>query len=1172
MTVTMHKQKARLGSASNGRSSPPKSPAAHKLPQPKPTPAKPMRRNAASGKGSRRSARVWSDRWEDWRLAQRARKAAGVGPDPEIPAALQLDEFVTLSMEDFNQRVARVGNTIWEGFRSWRTLLSRPAKGFGPKTELQKELLCTLSLWSEKIDVTCVWFALATVCPDSQNATLTQWVTVMDLAAGCTALEARAFVERVQLDIAVYWYDVASKEVYRLNGGDNPEGILWVPKDDHGCGPAHWLPVHGLNKNKEAVVLVESDAASVLSDQMSLDPILTGCDAEATSSNILPNAVEPVFTTRVDSVRSDFAFASGLALLRPPQFFDCVGDACPPVDEVSELTFWDGPAGIYCPKTRRSAWWSSSLVSWFGCRAVEATEAVLLGTELRPGDYLYEFATIQLMAKSRLSQYASVVMGDVHYPLSIVETWRTCDGRRYFGRRVGEPVTCCDPLTDTLNVFKCRQRVQEVCINPQQHVESALQLEALEAVPPGARVRVAYTMLRNVVPPELVAPLNEARVEHLALKQPLDTEPLSVVRALKTFKDVLDDVGVNTPAFAYKGRHPRSCVNCGCATPLGKYRWRKRICGNCGYQLKNIGHTTIAAWQISRGLTVPTCYPGIIQLPAVELPPPPEKLAQVSLSDDSIFRAQVRDGKLHGGKWLSVQKQDLEKLKGEGFAKTLTLAGIAISGAYPVVSALTPYNQLKAVMCRVFRRHPSLPDGPRSGFWAKAHEMKSVLLPDLDCPPLSFDEWLSTMPSRRRRELARAMVLYQASGWKPQDEWFNAFVKTECLPGFSQCKGPVFLNMGDRPELGPLLTMVDRLIQGPSNKSHCIAGPIIKPKLARLKEQWCVDSPIFYASTTPDKLQAFLNRLVQPARRYFWCDFTMFDTTHSDDSWDFVESFYSSDSVDFAKVLKCWRRPKGRIGPFKYRAPVMNASGRDDTALANGLLNGFATYLSIAAAYRGVSVLQLTAEDLHKTQSDLVLGVCGDDSVFSLPNTTPAGFITAVEDNIKGFGFIPKLGTSDIPEDAVFLGHRPVDSVNGYYWCRTLGRALYKFGWVVTNGLSPVEKDFLAHITGVADMHSRVSRGCPILYEMACKILELRKGAKRSFVRAEDLPYYNFGEHVDGYDVLSLRSLSRAYSKHNVLVTPADFKEVLDQVAQLRALPAVIDHWLLRHMVNVDEV
>lgn len=1170
----MHYKKARKGSASNGRKSPTQTPAVPQLPKPQPNRAHPKRRNAASGTGDERSARVWSDRWEDWRLAQRARKAAGVGPDPEIPAAVQLDEFVNLSVEEFEDCVACACDMIWDGFRSWLTMLSRPAKKHGPQTELQKELTCTLALWSERIDVTCVWFALAAVCPDSQNATLTKWVTVMDLAAGCTALEACTFVAEVELDVAVYWYDATSSEIYRLNGGDNPAGILWVPSDDHGNGPAHWLPVRGLSKNKEAKILLEPEVAS-LPDQTFVDQestvseLTTGVEEQATSSatalapacGVVVTKAEPEFRARAVSMPRSSTTASGFAALRPPQFFDCVGRSCPPVDELSELTFWDGPAGTYCPKTRRSAWWSSSVVSWFGCRAVEANDEVLLGAELRPGDYLYEFVSIQLMTKSRLNQLASIVMDSVHYPLGPVEAWTTSDGRRYRGRLIGDPVTCCDPLTDVLAALKCRLKVQEVCANPRQHADDALHLEALEAVPPGARVRVAYTMLRSTVPPDLVAPLNEARIEHLASKHPTDTEPVSVVRALKTYRDVLADIGANTPAFAYKGRHPRSCVNCGCATPLGKYRWRKRICGNCGCQLTKLGHTTVAAWQITQGLTVPTCYPGIIQCPAVELPPPEDKFAQVSLSDDSIQRAQVRDGKVHGGKWFAVQKSDLEKLKGEGFSKTLTLAGIAISGAYPVVSALTPYNQLKAVMCRVFRKHPSLPAGPRAGFWQKAHEMKKVLLPDLDCPPMSFEDWLGTMPSRRRRELARAMVQYQASGWRPQDEWFNAFVKTECLPGFSQGR-----------ELGRLEAMVDRLIQGPSNKSHCIAGPIIKPKLARLKEQWGVDSPIFYASTTPDKLQQFLDRLVEPARCYFWCDFTMFDTTHSDDSWDFVESYYSSDSVDFAKVLKCWRRPKGRIGPFKYRAPVMNASGRDDTALANGLLNGFATYLSIAAAYCGVPVLQLTEEHLLRTSSDLVLGVCGDDSVFSLPRTVPAGFVSAVEDNIRGFGFIPKLGTSEIPEDAVFLGHRPVDSLNGYYWCRTLGRSLYKFGWVVTHGLSPQEKDYLAHITGVADMHSRVSRGCPILYEMACKILELRMGAKRSVVRAADLPYYNFGEHIAGYDIFSLRSLSRAYSKNGVVVTPADFMEVLDHVAQLRALPAVIDHWLLRHMVNVDEV
>jgi hypothetical protein len=291
---------------------------------------------------------------------------------------------------------------------------------------------------------------------------------------------------------------------------------------------------------------------------------------------------------------------------------------------------------------------------------------------------------------------------------------------------------------------------------------------------------------------------------------------------------------------------------------------------------------------------------------------------------------------------------------------------------------------------------------------------------------------------------------------------FSAFVKEEMLPDFEK----------DAHGLRMMTQMLDRIIQGPADATHVIAGPVLKPLVHRLKELWTYDGPIFYGSATPEKLHKWLQVIVAAGGTYFWCDYSMYDNTHSDDSWDFMESLYRDsvgDNVDFWRVMKAWRRPKGKIGAFKYQARTMNASGRDDTALANGVLNGFAAYLSAVAAYLKKDLLKLTIEDYHQAVPHIKISVCGDDSLGCLPEMTAdrmQEFCADMSKNIARFGFEAKLQASNKLYDAVYLGHRPYPTRKGWYWGKTIGRASYKMGWVIDKG-----QDVMAHMTGLADMH-----------------------------------------------------------------------------------------------------
>lgn len=608
------------------------------------------------------------------------------------------------------------------------------------------------------------------------------------------------------------------------------------------------------------------------------------------------------------------------------------------------------------------------------------------------------------------------------------------------------------------------------------------------------------------------------------------------------------------------------------------------MCTQCERLLTKAGCVSWAGAQVQMGLEVPTCYPGIVKLPDVQKPPCPKKWSTVDLTGGWVKYCPAlinerKSARQVGKRWVDLEKADLrflERPEQKGFG--LSLAGIGCAGANPCSSAKTQYNNLKALLGRVFRvpKAQAWGTGPRPGVWTWAKQFVDCLLPDFRADVMSFADWLMSMPSGRRKDLTLAQEIVERYGWCKGFERFKAFVKTEPLPGFAK----------DKHGLKPSKTMLDRLIQGPADATHCIAGPVLKPLVQRLKKIWGSDNCIFYGSTGPEHLHKWLTETLVPmGGTYFWSDFSMYDNTHSDDSWDFMEYLYRKTAGDnplFWRVMKAWRRPRGQIGAFKYQARVMNASGRDDTALANAVLNGFATYLSAVAAWLKKPLLEITVADVNACRGDIKLSVCGDDSLGRLPLMTTermAEFRVDMASNIAQFGFEAKLMLSTKLSDAVYLGQRPVPTRKGWFWGKTIGRATYKMGWVSTKR----NIDTMAHITGIADMHILCSSHVPVLSDLARKIAELREKAKRTPVKLDpEKPWQWTQQSGVDYDDVTLQAVADTYtvrkSDHkdieceDVLVTVADVKHLIAAIRSIRALPCVLDHWLWRHMIWVDDL
>lgn len=578
------------------------------------------------------------------------------------------------------------------------------------------------------------------------------------------------------------------------------------------------------------------------------------------------------------------------------------------------------------------------------------------------------------------------------------------------------------------------------------------------------------------------------------------------------------------------------------------------------------------------GLHAPSGVCGQVYIYGEQLPPPDNKWEKVDLPTGSvkIRMAALTGRKIRGKKWLDLEKADLEKLAFlERPCRPLARAvGPVLSGTRVMVSANTNYNAFKSVCCRAFSKVPE----PRTGIWEFAAAFKRALLPEWDSPPseMTDEEWIESMPARRRAPLRLALQLYRRTGWCKKYATFRSFIKVEFLMYFSK----------DEYGILPLRAIVDRLINGPHDVTHVIAGKKIKPYLGWLKRQWHCESHLFYGGVEPAKLQRWLSRATsQGPKLVFWSDYSSFDSCHNEQTWAFVESLYEQyrGDKDFQSVLEAWRAPVGQILDLKFRFRVMNASGRDDTALANAILNGFAMLLSVAAAWYEKDLRELDTSDLVSISSILLLSVCGDDALGFLPSVdeaTALRFRDRLVANLKDFGFVAKAYCSDRFEDAVYLGHRPLPVDGVWYWSRTLGRCLPKLGWqcgLTGNGN--------AYMNGVMEMHTVCSAHVPVLSDIANSWLESTVGRPRTpWQEDPNKPWECMG--VFGpkhYARDTIEALARAYtvdrrpcrtdlSPQDVAVSLVDVMHCIEYVkAQVKGQVCVLDHWLLTHMVWVDE-
>jgi len=490
------------------------------------------------------------------------------------------------------------------------------------------------------------------------------------------------------------------------------------------------------------------------------------------------------------------------------------------------------------------------------------------------------------------------------------------------------------------------------------------------------------------------------------------------------------------------------------------------------------------------------------------------------------------------------------------------LLGVGLNGAYPFCSSVGPRPLLEAILFRVFRELPGRTPPSAGAFQVVACNADCLLRGFFEpLEPMETWDWLcSYTDSRRRHELVRAWKKLIERGEPHRDYGLiSAFVKTEKLPWFKPIGGVPYASEA---------RYVARLIQAPHDETHLGAGPYLKPLTKRLKEVWHVENWIFYGSAAPEVLDQWLERNAT-CQSFFFADYSAFDATHSAESWALIEGLYArvfprSSCPSLWRAIDVWRKPKGKCKVRKegvtitYDAPICNASGRDDTALANALVNGLCLASAFAAELAGCELEDLTPAHIEFAERYVSISVVGDDSIvgcrFDIRDIQPVR-------HLKRFGLVVKEETAMHISEVTYLGQMPYLVSGRWIWGPTLGRRLYKAFWQAEPVGHPV-----AWVRGVAKQLA-LNRHVPVLAEIADRVLLLTKGPITEQRPDENKPWTCRAEPTPAWGSETLAYLARRYH-----VSAQAILHDLSLVSQIQRVPCLVDFPFLNACVTQDDL
>lgn len=588
--------------------------------------------------------------------------------------------------------------------------------------------------------------------------------------------------------------------------------------------------------------------------------------------------------------------------------------------------------------------------------------------------------------------------------------------------------------------------------------------------------------------------------------------------------------------------------------------------------------------------------------------------------DSALFpKYKGRKGVVNG---IEVYTPDFKHILAEEKPQ-LMLAGFAIAGfnigyldtgMQSAMDAVRVRAGLKTMMEFVPGQGPVLIE-PQPEVFEKAYEIWQQLRVRWDClgrvEQMTDEEWVRTQV--REKQLREVIERQKQEPLPPMI--CKAFVKGE--KKLLAKKSP-----HDPQSTCQLREAKPRLIQGYPEEWLAYIGPFVKTVQHRVEEMFSVDKALHYAGAdTPETLNEWLKSASDlKETHWFICiDYAMFDCTHSDYSYDFVEKLYMdmvepNDRVkgdhpieelrttpyeqsmragrdySIADALKKMRWPEGRLkGTVKYKAgKVMNGSGRPDTSLSNILNSLFCLALSITAICFNVEPEMVTFEQVLAVLDVIRVIGSGDDSVCVVPKTFRGRELTQslweelMPKYIAKFGFLAKVEPNPTFAEMVFLGNRAYPVMRGterqWLWGPTIGRRMVKHHHLYQCDLDPT-----AVLHGIVDMEAVCYPHVPLLHDSAVSALRILKGQKFNRYQDEEARYkVDFVGHLDQSSKARAQPLESRYKtpkydevtlQHVCDVYSVDMHELKDAIAMLQAqtcMPAVLSHGVLTAISTKD--
>lgn len=432
----------------------------------------------------------------------------------------------------------------------------------------------------------------------------------------------------------------------------------------------------------------------------------------------------------------------------------------------------------------------------------------------------------------------------------------------------------------------------------------------------------------------------------------------------------------------------------------------------------------------------------------------------------------------------------------------------------------------------------------------------------------SAEPWITHFAPNRKRQLWPTMVQYLKYGL-PQNIDFKLFQKDE-LACNDMPPGDI-----EFPPSNP------RCIQAPSDYTHIVMGPWMRNATRALHHKWHMGTLTYASGMNPNQLDKWLSTHVDAggfrrpefaSHAFFENDYSMFDSTYSTGTMEFVRNIYSTWGLnmhnrDVLRCLQMWEHPRGTTSSGGYyMAPVMNASGRDDTALMNALVNGCVQVTLFSELIAGLSCDHIPGNIIPGLLKQFRIIVLGDDSLTVAPDYICTKDIA---DKVAFYGLEAKPLVKYDPLTIVFLGQRPYLCNGPYGWAfaKTIGRTIYKHHWKLQYDQ---DVDAQAWLRGIIVSERQTCGFVPILSELNEKADEHLSSIK--------ITPKGYDEHQDWQSPIAEReetyvatlrqreeTLMRVYSIH-----PGQYRDFRRCLEAVKAVPCLFDHHVIDMVVKAD--